>query len=171
MTTPQDSYRPGAHRMPDDRVQPPPGQDYYPQAPNRQQYYQQQPGQGYYPPRPQQSYYSPDAVQPQRPPKSKRRIFLWVFLAIQALFILWLVAGIATVHTGPTQAQLAQGCYNHAWYPLFKSQADCVKHYGGALQDAGDTGKAIGVGLIVLLWVVVDFFLGVGYGIYKLATR
>jgi hypothetical protein len=41
----------------------------------------------------------------------------------------------------------------------------------GALQDAGNAGKAIGAGIIVLLWVVVDFFLGVGYGIYKLATR
>ena len=94
-----------------------------------------------------------------------------MFLAIQALFILWLVVGLATTHTGPTAAQLAQGCYHHNWYPLFKSQADCVTHYGGALQDAGNAGKAIGAGIIVLLWVVVDFFLGVGYGIYKLATR
>lgn len=28
------------------------------------------------------------------PPQKKHRIFLWVFLAIQALFILWLVTGI-----------------------------------------------------------------------------
>lgn len=104
-------------------------------------------------------------------PRKKRRVFLWIFLAVQALFILWLVVGLATVHTGPTHAQLVQGCYHHAWYPLFKSRADCVQHYGGALQDAGNTGKAIGAGLIVLLWVVVDFFLGVGYGVYRLARR
>lgn len=137
-------------------------------APPPQQQYPPQPPPGYYDRPDVQDYYRREAV---KPPRRKRRIFLWVFLAVQVLFILWLVVGLATVHAGPTQAQLAQGCYNHAWYPLFKSQADCVKHYGGALQDAGNTGKAIGAGLIVLLWVVVDFFMGVGYGIYKLATR
>ena len=50
--------------------------------------------------------------------------------------------GTATVHTGPTTAQLAQGCYNDNWYPLFKSQADCVQHYGGALNDAGTARKS-----------------------------
>jgi S-DNA-T family DNA segregation ATPase FtsK/SpoIIIE len=29
----------------------------------------------------------------------------------------------------------------------------------------------IGTGLIVVFWVVVEFFMGVGYGIYKLASR
>jgi hypothetical protein len=42
-----------------------------------------------------------------RPPRKKRRVFLWVFLSIQALFILWLVVGLATTHTGPTHADLA----------------------------------------------------------------
>src|SRR6185312_11626421 len=35
-------------------------------------------------------------------PRRKRRVFLWVFLAIQALFVAWLVTGLATVHTGPS---------------------------------------------------------------------
>ena len=131
----------------------------------------QQPQPYSYPP-PQNGGLLPGSrAQQQAKPRRKRRIFLWVFLAVQVLFILWLVEGLATTHTGATQAQLAQGCYNHAWYPLFKSQADCVQHYGGALQDAGNAGKAIGAGIIVLMWVVVDFFLGVGYGVYKLATR
>jgi hypothetical protein len=98
-------------------------------------------------------------------------VFLWVFLGIQALFLIWISVGVATVHTGPTQAQLAQGCYNGNWYPLFKSQADCVMHYGGALNDAGTAGKAIGVGLIIAFWVAVDLILGICYGIYKLARR
>ena len=101
----------------------------------------------------------------------KRRIFLWVFAAIQALFLLWLVVGLATVHTGPSHADLVSGCYHHAWWPLFKSQADCVTHYGGALQGAGNLGKGLGLALVVILWVVVDFLLAVSYGVYKLARR
>ena len=108
---------------------------------------------------------------PTATPRKKRRVFLWVFLTIQALFILWLVVGMATVHTGPSAADLAAGCYNHNWWPLFKSQADCVTHYGAALQEAGNVGKGIGAALIVALWFFVDFFLGLGYGIYRLASR
>ena len=106
-----------------------------------------------------------------QPPRRKRRVFLWVFLAVQALFIAWLIIATATVHTGPTAAQLAQGCYSHNWWPLFKSQADCVQHYGGALNSAGTAGKAIGIGLVVMFWCVVDIILGIGYGVYRLATR
>lgn len=104
-------------------------------------------------------------------PRKRKRVFLWVFLAIQVLFVIWIIVGVATVHTAPTQAQLAQGCYDGRWYPLFKSQADCVQHYGGALNDAGTAGKAIGVGLIVVFWMIVDVILGVSYGVYRLATR
>ena len=114
-----------------------------------------------------QQPYPPGAI----PPRKRRRVFLWVFLAIQVLFVIWLVTGLATTHTGPTAAQLAQGCYNRNWYPLFKSQADCVTHYGGALTDAGNAGKAIGAGIIVALWVAVDVILGVSYGVYRLAAR
>jgi hypothetical protein len=79
--------------------------------------------------------------------------------------------GVASTHTGPTQAQLAQGCYNGNWYPLFKSQADCVQHYGGALADAKDAGTAIGAGLVIALWVAADLILGISHGIYRLARR
>lgn len=67
--------------------------------------------------------------------------------------------------------QAAQTCANNGWYPLFKSQADCQVHYGHALNDATDVGKGIGVAFIVIAWMVVDFFLGLGYGIYRLASR
>lgn len=36
---------------------------------------------------------------------------------------------------------------------------------------AKEAGTAIGAALIFGLWVGIDFILGVGYGIYKLATR
>ena len=123
---------------------------------------------------PQQPYAEPWPPQQdcQPPPRRRRRrVFLWVFLAVQALFVLWIIIGVATVHAGPTQAQLAQGCYDHQWWPLFKSQADCVTHYGGALSDAGTAGKAIGAGLIILLWAVADVILGVSYGVWRLARR
>jgi len=150
-------------------------------APPAQPLYQ---GQPQYPPGSygQQPYPPPYGQQPYPPQghhrhsgqagsRKKRRVFLWVFLAVQALFIAWIIVGVATVHTGPTQAQLTQGCYNHNWYPLFKSQADCVQHYGGALRDAGNAGKAIGVGIIIAFWVAVDVILGISYGIYRLARR
>jgi hypothetical protein len=130
--------------------------------PPPQQSYQQ-PGQEY---PPQVGYY-----QPPPPPRRKRRVFLWVFLAIQVLFAIWLATGLATVNTAAPASQVAAACYHHGWYPLFTSQTDCVKHYGGALTDAGDAGKAIGAGLIVVFWMVVDVILGVSYGVYKLATR
>jgi ABC-type phosphate transport system permease subunit len=142
-----------------------------PQYPGQDQEWpqQQQPWQGPQQPYPgQQATY---AAPPQEKPRKKRRVFMWFFFAVQVLFIIWIITAVASVHTGATQAQLTSACYNHNWYPLFKSQADCVQHYGGALNDAGTAGKAIGVGLVVVFWFVVDMILGVCYGVYRLATR
>jgi hypothetical protein len=98
-------------------------------------------------------------------------VFLWVFLAVQALFILWLVVGLATTHTGATPAQIADLCGNGQWQGLFTSYHDCVVHGGHGLQQAGNLGKGIGAALVILLWVVVDIILGISYGVYRLATR
>jgi len=109
---------------------------------------------------------------PQEPSKPRRkRVFLWAFVAVQAVFILWLVVGLATVHTGPSAGDLAAGCYNGHWYPLFQSQADCVTHYGHALQEAGNVGKGLGAAIIVGLWLAADFLMGVSYLVYRLAKR
>ena len=54
---------------------------------------------------------------------------------------------------------------------LYSSYAACVKGNASLLAGASDTGKAIGVGLIVIVWVVVDFLVGLTYGIYRLARR
>ncbi|MGH3305822.1 MAG: hypothetical protein ACRDOK_30025 [Streptosporangiaceae bacterium] len=104
------------------------------------------------------------------PPRKKRRIFMWFFFAVQALLLIWLITALATGNHSNT-TDLAQACNGHNWFPLFKSHADCMTHYNNALNDAQDVGKGIGVALIVVIWVVVDFFLGLGYGIYRLATR
>lgn len=145
------------------------GQPQYPRherlAPVFQPGYQGQPNQqGHYPP--------PRYQQPAPTPRKKRRVFLWVFLAIQVIFIIWIIAGAASNPAGPTTAQqAAQQCAGGGWQGLFKSQADCQVHYAHALNEASAAGKGIGVALIVIVWIVVDFFLGLGYGIYRLASR
>lgn len=84
------------------------------------------------------------------PVKKKKRIFLWVFLVIQLLFIIWIIGGVGTTSGDAT---------------------DC----GGLDQETCDTaedvGASIGVFFIILFWMMVDFLLAVGYGIYRLAKR
>ena len=123
-------------------------------------------------PQPTWQPYAPPPPQQWQEPRKKRRVFLWVFLGIQVLFLVWIIAGTASHPAGPTVAQqAAQQCANGGWQGLFKSQADCNQHYAVALNDAGNVGKGIGAALIVVFWVVADFFLGLGYLVYKLASR
>jgi hypothetical protein len=135
-----------------------------PYAPPRQAY--QQPWQPYYqPPAYGRQYQAPG-------PRRKPRVFLWVFLGIQVLFLILVIVQVAAHPAGPTAAQqAAQQCAGNGWYPLFKSQADCDQHFAVALNDAGNVGKGIGVVVIIVIWIVVDFFVGLGYGIYRLASR
>jgi len=153
-------YGQGQQGTPRQYAPPPQYQQQYPPYSQPQQW----PAQGYQAP-PQQPY---------APHRRKRRVFLWVFLAIQALFMIWLIAGVAgTSHSGTSaHAQAVTWCADKAnWQYLYKSQADCVTHYGNALNGASDVGKSLGIGVIIAVWVVADFFLGLGYGIYRLASR
>lgn len=84
------------------------------------------------------------------PDKKKRRIFLWFFLAVQALFIIWIIAGISGAGGDPS---------------------DCGSLSKETCNDAEAVGTGIGVALVIGLWMVVDFLLAVGYGIYRLAKR
>lgn len=113
---------------------------------------------------PPPSYYT-QPQPPARAPRRKRRVFLWVFLAIQLMFIIWLIAGTASTGSGINASVVAQ-CHHQA-AGMGMTQAQCVSFLGGAAK----TGTAIGAGLVVVVWLVVDFFLGVGYVIYKLASR
>ncbi|NEC22178.1 hypothetical protein G3I50_28640 [Streptomyces parvus] len=91
--------------------------------------------------------------QPQPPPRSprkKHRVFLWVFLGVQLLFLIWLIAGIASGSGTPE---------------------DCGTLDKQACNDAENAGTAIGVGLIIVLWAVVDVILGITYAVYRLARR
>lgn len=103
-------------------------------------------------------------------PYKPHRVFLWVFLAVQAIFVIWLIAAGAT-HTSPSAADIAAWCGNGQWSPLYKSYQACVTDAGSSLQAAADFGKGVGISLIVIFWIVVDFLLAVTYGIYRLARR
>jgi hypothetical protein len=92
----------------------------------------------------------PPPPPPPSAPRTKRPIFLWVFLAVQALFVVWIIGGVAGASGQPDTCE-----------GLTPEQCNAAE----------SVGTGIGVGLIVLLWVVVDFLLAVIYGVYRLAKR
>lgn len=96
--------------------------------------------------------YAHQAV-PERDPKKRRRIFFWFFLAVQVLFVIWLITGISSSGTN------ADGCAGLT--------GDSLR----LCEDGSDAGTAIGVGLIIGIWVAVDFMLAVTYAVYRLARR
>jgi len=104
----------------------------------------------------------PPGGPPPKPRKKRKRIFMWFFLAVQALFLIWIITGLATVHTAPTTSDVANLCGNGQWQGLFTSYKDCVVHGANGLNDAGTIGKGIGLALVIGLWVAVDIILGIG---------
>lgn len=86
----------------------------------------------------------------QPPAKKKRRVFWWFFLAVQILFLIWIIAGASSGSGTP---------------------ADCGTLDVKTCNNASDAGTAIGVALIVVFWVIVDFLLALIYGIYRLTHR
>jgi hypothetical protein len=82
---------------------------------------------------------------------------MWVFMVVQVLFLIWVIAGAVSAHNG-IPAYCHQG--NHSQYIGVKG---CT--------SASEAGTAIGIGLVIVLWMVVDVILGISYGVYRLATR
>ncbi|HET7356892.1 MAG TPA: hypothetical protein VFJ09_09495 [Nocardioidaceae bacterium] len=83
-------------------------------------------------------------------PKKKRRVFMWFFLAVQAIFIIWIIAGIASGSGQPT---------------------DCGTLDAKTCNAASDIGTGIGVALVFGFWIAVDFLIALAYGVYRLAKR
>lgn len=79
-----------------------------------------------------------------------RRVFLWIFLAVQLLFLIWVIMGASSGAGTP------EDCGN-------LSLQDC--------NDAESVGTAIGVGLIIALWAAADVILGITYLIYRVSRR
>ena len=109
-------------------------------------------------------------TEPVAQPKRKRRIFPWFFLAVQVIFLIWLITGLAH-GIGPSHAQVVSLCGKGQWRGLFKSYHDCVVHGANGLTAAGDIGKGIAVGLIIGLWVTADFIMLACYGVFRLIRR
>lgn len=76
----------------------------------------------------------------QAPAKPKKRIFTWVILVINALFLIWVIVGIAS------SSGNAKDCNG-------LDQATC--------NSATHAGTAIGVGLLIVFWAFVDIILGI----------
>jgi hypothetical protein len=103
-------------------------------------------------------------------PFKRRKTFLWFFLALQLIMLIWIISA-ANTGNGATPAEIAQLCGNNAWSPLFSSYNDCVVNGAHGIQDAHSVGTGLAVGVLVIGWVIVDFLVGVTYGIYRLVTR
>ncbi|MGY1746757.1 hypothetical protein [Blastococcus sp. SYSU D00695] len=80
------------------------------------------------------------------PAKKKKHIFRWVFLAIQALFLIWIIGGVGNV---------SDNCDGEVGTALDACQAGTA------------VGAGIGVAMIVFLWVAVDVILGITYLIVR----
>lgn len=83
-------------------------------------------------------------------PKRRKRIGLWLFLALQALFLIWIITGIA----GNSAPADTGGV-------LTQSDADAAKA----------VGTGLGVALIVGFWMTVDVIIGVIVFVVHLARR
>lgn len=87
------------------------------------------------------------SLAPDQRAKKPRRWFLIFFLVVQAIFLVFLVTGIASVSGGP------EDC-------TYLTETEC--------NDAHAAGATIGIGIIIAIWAAVDIILGVTYGIYRL---
>lgn len=91
----------------------------------------------------------------QSKPKKKRRVFMWFFLAVQVVFALWIIAGLSG---SPVDEYCAKETFSE-----FYTLEDCKAAFG--------VGAGIGLMMILLIWVFVDFILALGWAIVKLARR
>ncbi|BFP51441.1 hypothetical protein SCMC78_12480 [Streptomyces sp. CMC78] len=95
------------------------------------------------------------------PPSPPRRFpplgwFFWVFIAIQALFVAWIVTGSIEV------AKSWPECEGLAGFELELCQAETT---------GTEIGTALGIGFIVFLWAATDVIVGGAYAIYRLAKK
>jgi hypothetical protein len=90
------------------------------------------------------------SAQTQPPAPKKKRVFMWFFLAIQVLFILWIITGLQSAGSTPS---------------------DCGSLSQEACNTAQNVGTGIGAFLVIVLWCITDFLLAVVYGVYRLAKR
>lgn len=97
--------------------------------------------------------HQPGQYAPPSPPAERRRrprIFVWVFAAVQAVFIGWIIYTLTR--------DVSAGCD-----PEYISQANC---------DAVTSfGRFLGTMVILGIWAMVTIILGVGYLVFRQASR
>src|SRR5215831_18546243 len=76
-------------------------------------------------------------VTPPKPPRNRHRVFMWFFLALQAIFLAWLIGGIA-------------------------NNVGMRTHGSEAAQTGAQMGTTLGFVLVFGVWIGVDFILGIG---------
>jgi hypothetical protein len=79
-----------------------------------------------------------DVHQPQLAPKRKVRVFTWVILVINLLFLIGVIAAVANSHKGTCNGLDTPTC-----------------------NSAKDAGTAIAVIIVVVFWAAVDVILGI----------
>ena len=84
-------------------------------------------------------------------PKKKKRIFMWFFLAIQLLFVIWVIAGLKGQPT--------------------VDQSTCGGLDLESCNAASDLGTGIGLALVLGLWAFVDFILVVVWAVVTFSRR
>ena len=95
--------------------------------------------------------FNPDPSVIDRPePKRKKRVFLWVFLAVQVLFAIWMISALGSGSGQPT---------------------DCGSLDAETCNTASDVGTGIAVVLIIGVWFFVDCFMAVAYAVVKMSRR
>jgi len=77
-------------------------------------------------------------TRPEPVPRKQHRVFLWSFLAVQAVFAAWIIGGIITSAHGAGQ------------------------YAAGDERNAYEVGSMLGAGLVVFFWAVADVILGIG---------
>ncbi|WP_156077353.1 hypothetical protein [Saccharothrix sp. NRRL B-16314] len=76
------------------------------------------------------------------------RVFTWIILAINALFLVWIIGGVSG-----------------------RPDAQCDSLDQGTCQAASDVGTGLSVLVIIFLWVAADVILGVLWLITRRKTR
>lgn len=92
--------------------------------------------------------------------RKKCRIFMWVFFAIQLIFLAWVIGGGTS--TG--------GSIPSSTVDLLPRPPGRLPDLPGLLNDysgGAKVGTAIGVASIILFWFVTNVILGVCYGAYR----
>ena len=85
------------------------------------------------------------------------RPLTWIILVVNILFLIWVISGIATGGQG------GEDCIREARTNQFLDRKDC--------ETAGQLGTAVGVGLIIVLWALVDVILGVLWLVTRSSRR